>query len=311
MTVVTELLPKEFADLEPFAADWCLPSERERFAKRLRQLDGRDAGVLRRHHPARRGRDRRISTSTRSTTCPDGAEPDAPPVLDDHGVVPGRVLAPAAHPRLGRRRARVGRGARAVSETTVLRADRWVDIDAGEVRSPAVIVVEGNRIVGGEPRRAPEHRDRDRSRRRHAPPRPDGHGAEPPHRRPRWPGRPAEPDARRPGRPRLPHVARHGERQNDAAGGIHHGAQPGPDGQDRRLHARRGAHARDRPGLGRRAADHPGRTRHHALRRPPRSAGVPAARARDHAVERGRGHRQRRERGARSASAIRSATARR
>ena len=86
--------------------------------------------------------------------------------------------------------------------------------------------------------------------------------------------------------------------KHDAAGGIHDGAQPGADGQDRRLHARRGAHARDRPGLGRRSAHHPGRSRHHALRRPPRSAGVPADRARDHAVERVRGHRQRRERGA-------------
>src|SRR5262244_3569215 len=29
------LLPHEFADLEPFAVDWVLPKERERFAKRL------------------------------------------------------------------------------------------------------------------------------------------------------------------------------------------------------------------------------------------------------------------------------------
>ena len=29
------LLPDEFADLEPFAADWVLGTERERFAKRL------------------------------------------------------------------------------------------------------------------------------------------------------------------------------------------------------------------------------------------------------------------------------------
>jgi hypothetical protein len=29
------MLPKEFADLEPFAADWCLGTERERFEKRL------------------------------------------------------------------------------------------------------------------------------------------------------------------------------------------------------------------------------------------------------------------------------------
>jgi hypothetical protein len=28
-------LPEQFADLEPFAADWALPSERDRYAKRL------------------------------------------------------------------------------------------------------------------------------------------------------------------------------------------------------------------------------------------------------------------------------------
>jgi len=32
---MTTLLPGEFADLEPFAADWCLPTEAERYAKRL------------------------------------------------------------------------------------------------------------------------------------------------------------------------------------------------------------------------------------------------------------------------------------
>jgi len=29
------LLPREFSDLEPFVADWCLDSEPERYAKRL------------------------------------------------------------------------------------------------------------------------------------------------------------------------------------------------------------------------------------------------------------------------------------
>src|SRR5581483_9811503 len=29
------LLPTEFADLEPFAAKWCLATERERFAERM------------------------------------------------------------------------------------------------------------------------------------------------------------------------------------------------------------------------------------------------------------------------------------
>jgi imidazolonepropionase-like amidohydrolase len=33
-------------------------------------------------------------------------------------------------------------------ETTVLRADRWFDVDAGEVRAEGVLTVEGNRIVG-------------------------------------------------------------------------------------------------------------------------------------------------------------------
>jgi imidazolonepropionase-like amidohydrolase len=42
-----------------------------------------------------------------------------------------------------------------VSEVTVLRADRWVDIDAGEVRSPAVVVVEGHRIAAINPRDVP------------------------------------------------------------------------------------------------------------------------------------------------------------
>jgi hypothetical protein len=33
--MATTLLPAEFADLEPFAATWCLPTESERFARRL------------------------------------------------------------------------------------------------------------------------------------------------------------------------------------------------------------------------------------------------------------------------------------
>lgn len=34
-----------------------------------------------------------------------------------------------------------------MSDVTVLRAERWLDVDSGEVRSPAVVVVEGNKIV--------------------------------------------------------------------------------------------------------------------------------------------------------------------
>jgi len=32
---VTAMLPAEFADLEPFAAEWCIASEAERYEKRL------------------------------------------------------------------------------------------------------------------------------------------------------------------------------------------------------------------------------------------------------------------------------------
>ena len=32
---MTSMLPREFADLEPFAARWCLPTEPARFEKRL------------------------------------------------------------------------------------------------------------------------------------------------------------------------------------------------------------------------------------------------------------------------------------
>jgi imidazolonepropionase-like amidohydrolase len=37
----------------------------------------------------------------------------------------------------------------------VLRADRWVDVDAGKLRSPAVIVVEGERIAAVNPGKPP------------------------------------------------------------------------------------------------------------------------------------------------------------
>jgi imidazolonepropionase-like amidohydrolase len=42
-----------------------------------------------------------------------------------------------------------------MSDLTVLRADRWVDVEAGEVRSPATIVVEANRIAAVEPADVP------------------------------------------------------------------------------------------------------------------------------------------------------------
>jgi imidazolonepropionase-like amidohydrolase len=42
-----------------------------------------------------------------------------------------------------------------MSDVTILRADRWLDVEAGEVRSPAVIVVDGNKIVSINPKELP------------------------------------------------------------------------------------------------------------------------------------------------------------
>ena len=42
-----------------------------------------------------------------------------------------------------------------VSDVTILRADRWCDVEAGDVRSPAVIVVDGNKIVAVNPAELP------------------------------------------------------------------------------------------------------------------------------------------------------------
>jgi imidazolonepropionase-like amidohydrolase len=42
-----------------------------------------------------------------------------------------------------------------MSDFIILRADRWVDIDTGQVRSPAVVVVEGNRIAAVNPGELP------------------------------------------------------------------------------------------------------------------------------------------------------------
>jgi imidazolonepropionase-like amidohydrolase len=42
-----------------------------------------------------------------------------------------------------------------MSDVTVLKADRWADVEAGEVRSPAVVVVDSNQIVAVNPEAVP------------------------------------------------------------------------------------------------------------------------------------------------------------
>jgi len=48
-----------------------------------------------------------------------------------------------------------GLSERPSNDVTVLRAARWADVEAGEVRSPAVVVVEGDRIQAVNPAELP------------------------------------------------------------------------------------------------------------------------------------------------------------
>ena len=306
--------PTEFADLEPFAETWCLAD----------RAGAPGASVARARCP-------------RCSAFYDAITPRAEDAIDAPRAVPARRAARGrttnllhlvysmiqvsfpvecwrqptwSRHRLGHLRLR--RRTRAVSapppQAVVLRAARWLDVVAGEVRAPASIVVDGNRIVGGRSRRRRRAAPGDRPRRRHAPARPHGHGAQPPHRRTRDADRAAAADARGAGRPRVPDAARDRERREDAARRVHDRAEPRPHGQDRRLPARRRARARSTR-AGTRAAHHPGRPRRHAVRRTPRPDGVPADGARDHAAERRGGHRQRRRPGPRVRAVPDSATA--
>ena len=95
-------LPEEFADLERFT-DWCLPTEAERYAKRLTSTMAEmqafyDAGMPGSRTswstvdrvPARRHARRRQGS-------------DASDAVDGHGVVPGRGVEAAARARQRRR----------------------------------------------------------------------------------------------------------------------------------------------------------------------------------------------------------------
>jgi imidazolonepropionase-like amidohydrolase len=46
-----------------------------------------------------------------------------------------------------------------MSDLVIVRADRWVDVEAGTVRSPAVVVIQGNRIAAVNPAELPSPAD--------------------------------------------------------------------------------------------------------------------------------------------------------
>ncbi len=96
---MSALLPKEFADLEPFN-EWCLPTEPERYAKRLAssmvEMKAFYDAITPRAEEALAYCDK-FPLDESTGRCP---QFDAPAVLDDHGVVSGGMLEAAARARL-------------------------------------------------------------------------------------------------------------------------------------------------------------------------------------------------------------------
>ena len=198
-----------------------------------------------------------------------------------------------------------------MTDTIVLRADRWVDVDAGEVRSPASIVDRGTTASSTSSRRAPPPDARgDRPRRRHAAARASwtwssiSSSAGPRHRRACRCRCTACRTTRRTAR-----CGRRSTPRTTLLAGFTTVRNLG-------LMVKTGGYLLDvalqrvdRPGLGRRSAHHPGRRtrslRTAATSTRPCSSGW----RRDHAAERRRGHRQRRATRFASACATRSVTA--
>ena len=103
------LLPAEFAELEPFA-DWILPTERERYAKRLASTMDEMQAFYEAAFPLLDAANKYLERFGMD----DLPDPSGTCCNDDvagPGLVPGRGLLPAARPRLWRRLPRLGRRA--------------------------------------------------------------------------------------------------------------------------------------------------------------------------------------------------------
>ncbi len=109
------LLPRQFAELEPFAAKWCLRTETERFAQRMASSMEEIQAFYDAFFPRAEEAIAYCDAFPLDDMPDDAQRLHAPPVLARHGVVPGRGVASAAHPRLRRRVPRPPHRARSVS----------------------------------------------------------------------------------------------------------------------------------------------------------------------------------------------------
>ena len=151
---VMTMLPDEFSDLEPFAAKWSLPTEKERYAERCR---ARWTTCRRSTTPTARApmRRRRTSTRSRSTPCP-RTRPTCCTCSTRSSRCRSRSRSGSSRTSPTRvPRTSTSSGADAMTATmmagarpkppdhpVVLKADRMVDVDARTIVEPGVVVVE-------------------------------------------------------------------------------------------------------------------------------------------------------------------------
>jgi len=169
-------LPEEFADLERFS-DWCLPTEEERYSKRLNstmaemqelydagmaRLEGHN-GLCRRPIPARGDARRRKGVGASRTVDRDGE-------LPRRGMEAAALCSTAAPPIFNSSRSRWSKRADPQSSGSTRRRSRR-DRPAGD---------RSCRRRSDRRHRRPSRRRRHRSRGFHSAPRPDGHGGQPP-----------------------------------------------------------------------------------------------------------------------------------
>ena len=145
------------------------------------------------------------------------------------------------------------------AEPLVIEADGYLDVVAGRIVSPAVIVVEGERIAAVNPATRPAAREDDCAAGPRAAAGPHGRARAPQLHHRRGLG-----DGAGPLYGRRLRAARYSACFEDAARRLHDGARP----RHRTRLFRRRADARDRQGLGHRAAADPRRPRAFHHRRP-------------------------------------------
>ena len=103
------VLPAGFAELEPFVADWALPTRAQRYEARLSKPYDELVSVLRRRRAASRGGDRLPEWARNRRIAGRRDQAAAPAVFDDPGLLRRQRVQAEPHPGLRRGLLRHGR----------------------------------------------------------------------------------------------------------------------------------------------------------------------------------------------------------